>query len=325
MDGDVGKSKGANRTSTPSGSELPTPNSELTDRGHLLTEHVRDHAKPIDTLSSREIVERMHEADATITHAVANALDSIAATVDLVVDALRAGGRLIYIGAGTSGRLGVLDASECPPTFCSDPAQIVGIIAGGDSALRRSSEGAEDVPENGAAAMDDVEVAANDVVVGIASGGTTPYVHGAIARAKQRGAKTVFFACVPAEQVSSEADVEIRVLTGPELIAGSTRLKAGTATKMVLNMITTAAFVRIGKTYGPLMIDLSTRSAKLTDRGVRIVRRLTDLDRPGALDLLHAAGGEVKTALVMHHRACDAPTARRLLEENDGHPRRIIG
>jgi len=270
-------------------------------------------------MSTPEAFDLMNAEDATVAAAVRAAREDICRAVDLVVAAFQRGGRLIYVGAGTSGRLGVLDATECPPTFLTDPKLVSGIIAGGTEALTRSVEGAEDRPEDGAAAVDAKQVGADDVVFGIATGGTTPFVHGAVARARDLGAGTVFFACVLEDQVADEADVSIRVLTGPEVVTGSTRLKAGTATKMVLNMITTITMVRLGKVYGNLMIDVNTgANAKLVDRGTRIVGAVTGLSRPASASLLTDAGGRVKTALVMHARGVDRRRAEGLLAESEG-------
>jgi len=291
----------------------------MNDRGHLTTEHRSPHSVRIDRMSVGEAFDLINQEDATIAAAVAQAREDICRAIDLVVAALESGGRLVYVGAGTSGRLGVLDATECPPTFLSDPDRVIGIIAGGAEALTRSVEGAEDHPEDGAAAIDRCEVGAHDVVFGIATGGTTPFVHGALARAKQRGARTVFFACVPAAQVADDADVSIRVITGPEVLTGSTRMKAGTATKMVLNMITTISMVRIGKVYGNLMVDVNTSAnAKLVDRGTRIIQEVTGMARVAAAALLDQAGGHVKTALVMHARQVDRQEADRLLRNAGG-------
>jgi N-acetylmuramic acid 6-phosphate etherase len=277
-------------------------------------------------MSVAEAFDLMNSEDATIASAVAAARNEICRAIELVVAAFQAGGRLIYVGAGTSGRLGVLDASECPPTFLSDPRMVQGVIAGGWEALRRSIEAAEDRPEDGAAKMDEMQVGASDVVMGITTGGTTPYVHGAIRRARQLGAKTVFFACVKRDDVPDYADVSIRILLGPEIITGSTRLKAGTATKMVLNMITTIAMVRIGKVYENLMVDVNTRAnRKLVDRGTRIIQAVTALDRTAAAELLTKAGGHVKTALVMHAKAVDRPTAEHLLTQHHGHVAPLLG
>jgi N-acetylmuramic acid 6-phosphate etherase len=292
----------------------------MQDRGHLLTEQPNPRSWHIDRMSIPEAVELMNSEDATVAPAVAAARDDICRAIELVVAAFQAGGRLIYVGAGTSGRLGVLDAAECPPTFLSPPRMVRGVIAGGWKALRRAVEGAEDHPEDGAAAMDKLKVGPRDVVMGITTGGTTPFVHGALARARERGARTIFFGCVAEDHVSLPVDVSIRVLVGPEVITGSTRLKAGTATKMVLNMISTISMVRIGKVYQNLMVDVNTRAnRKLIDRGQRIIMTITGLDRPAAAKLLEEAGGHVKTALVMHCRKVDRATARRLLAAHRGH------
>jgi N-acetylmuramic acid 6-phosphate etherase len=231
---------------------------------------------------------------------------------------------LIYAGAGTSGRLGVLDAAECPPTFGSDPAMVIGVVAGGAEALVRSKEGAEDRADEGEAAMTGLDVGPGDVVVGIAAGSTTPYAIGALREARRRGARTVLLACVPRQdiEIAGEVDLVIAPLTGPEVIAGSTRMKAGTATKLVLNMLTTTAMVRIGKTYGNRMVDLQIGSEKLADRGRRIVRELLGVPAGEAERLLEAAGGSVKTALVMGRRKVDRAEAERLLDAAGGFLRR---
>lgn len=291
----------------------------MQDRGHLLTELRNPNSLDVDTMSTEQAFDMMNAEDAKIIAAIQAVKKEVCATIDVVVDAFRRGGRLIYIGAGTSGRLGVLDASECPPTFLSDPRMVQGIIAGGWDALRRAIEGAEDSPEDGAAAIDEKEVDERDVVFGIATGGTTPFVHGAIDRAKQRGARTVFFACVRADHVPDNADISIRVLVGPEVVTGSTRLKAGTATKLVLNMVTTLAMVQLGKVYQNLMVDVNTRSnRKLVDRGTRMIQTVTGLERGAAHALLDASNGHVKTALVMHARGVDRAGAERLLAEHNG-------
>lgn len=290
------------------GNELPA------DRGRLLTEIRNPRSMSLGSMSIGQAVELMIAEDATISRAVAAARPEIEKAIEFVVAAFEAGGRLIYVGAGTSGRLGVLDASECPPTFLSDPRMVQGVIAGGWDALRRSIEGAEDSPAGGAGEMDRLAIDGRDVVFGITSGGTTPFVHGAIGRARARGARTIFFGCVPRDQVSDEADVSIRVLVGPEVLTGSTRLKSGTATKLVLNMVTTVSMVRMGKVVENLMVDMNTRAnRKLVDRGIRILGTLTGLDRAAALALLEAADGHVKTALVMHRCGVDKASAGRML------------
>jgi N-acetylmuramic acid 6-phosphate etherase len=297
----------------------------MQDRGHLLTEQRNERSMQFDKASVAEAFDIINAEDASVPAAVAAARADVVKAIELVVAAFKAGGRLIYIGAGTSGRLGVIDASECPPTFLSDPNMVQGIISGGPTAMFRSVEAAEDRAEGGAAAVDEREVGPKDVVFGIATGGTTPFVHGAIARAKERGAKTVFFACVPKEQVPDAADVSIRVLTGPEAITGSTRLKAGTATKLVLNMITTISMVQIGKVYENLMVDVNAYAcSKLVDRSARIIAQVTAVDRPRALELLEQAGGKVKTAIVMHHRRIRREDAEKLLAEKSGNIRAVL-
>ncbi len=298
----------------------------MQDRGHLMTELRNEKSRRIDRMSIGEAVAMITAEDATVPAAVSAAHPEICRAIDLVTSAFEAGGRLIYVGAGTSGRLGVLDASECPPTFLSDPRMVQGVIAGGWEALRKAVEGAEDLPEDGARAIDEHAVGPADVVFGIATGGTTPFVHGALARARECGAKTVFFACVRKEDVPDDADVSIRVLVGPEVITGSTRMKAGTATKLVLNMVTTISMVRIGKVYENLMVDVNTRAnRKLVDRGERILMTLTGLERSVAGQLLEAAEGQVKTALVMHEKQVGRSDAEALLRSHHGQLAQILG
>lgn len=290
------------------------------DRSRLLTESVNPRTADIDTLEPRAILDRIHAEDLRAVAAVGDVLDDVAAAVERVVRAFRSGGRLIYVGAGTSGRLGVLDAAECPPTFGTDPSMVQGILAGAPEAMWRAREGAEDSPDDGAAAIAERDVGERDVVLGIAAGSTTPFVLGALREAIRRGAGTVFLTCVPPSDapIAREVDVVIAPLTGPEVITGSTRMKAGTATKLVLNMVTTAAMVRFGKTYGNLMVDLQVTAAKLEDRGRRILRELLDMDYDEAGALLAEAGGRVKTALVMRRRGVGRGEAERLLAEADG-------
>jgi N-acetylmuramic acid 6-phosphate etherase len=300
----------------------------IPDRSHIHTEQPNPSSDALDAMSVEEAVALMHAEDLRAARAVGERGAEIAAAVRWVAAAFAAGGRLIYVGAGTSGRLGVLDAAECPPTFCSDPAMVVGLIAGGDQALRRSIENVEDDRAAGQRAMEDLGVDADDVVMGIAAGGTTPYVHGALVEAHDRGAKTIFLICTDPAHVSLPAgvpDLYIPLATGPEVLTGSTRLKAGTATKLVLNTVSTLAMVQIGKAYGNLMVDVdATKNAKLVDRAARIIARLTRLDRAAALALLDQAGGKVKHALVMHWRGCDVFTADNLLKEFGGKLRPII-
>jgi N-acetylmuramic acid 6-phosphate etherase len=238
--------------------------------------------------------------------------------IELVVKALSRGGRLIYCGAGTSGRLGVLDAAECPPTFRTDPHMVQAIIAGGPAAMFASQEGAEDSREAGAAAVDSKKVGEHDVVMGIAAGGTTPFVHGALHRARELAAGTIFLTCIERTPQEPAVDVIIRPLVGPEVLTGSTRLKAGTATKLVLNQITTISMVQLGKCYQNLMVDLRASNDKLWDRGARIVATLTQLDRGAAMDLLRRADGHVKVAIVMQQRSLNAEQARQRLTAADG-------
>ena len=298
----------------------------MLDRGHLATEQRNAKSASLDRVSIGEAFDMINAEDATVAHAVARAKDSIVRAIELVVEALRSGGRLIYVGAGTSGRLGVLDATECPPTFLTPPGMVRGVIAGGEAALTRSVEGAEDRADDGRAAIEALETGSRDVVFGIATGGTTPFVHGAIAAAKRSGARSVFLACVSREHVADEADVSIRVITGPEVLTGSTRMKAGTATKLVLNMVSTIAMARLGKVYGNLMVDVNTSAnVKLVDRGARIIQAIAGLDRKASTHLLDSAGGSVKIALVMHARGVDRATAESLLSNAEGFVGRILG
>ena len=292
----------------------------IRDRSHLLTEKANPRTADIDTLDARAIVARIHAEDRRAFEAVGEVLEPVAEAVERVVAAFRRGGRLVYVGAGTSGRLGVLDAAECPPTFGTDPDMVQGILAGGPEALVRAREGVEDVAEDGAAAVAERDVGDRDVVVGIAAGSTTPFVIGALREARRRGAATVFLTCVPPADtpIAGEVDVVIAPLTGPEVVTGSTRMKAGTATKLVLNTITTAAMIRIGKTYGNLMIDLKVTSSKLEDRGRRILRELVGVDYDEAGALLRRSGGSVKTALVMQRLGVERAEAERRLADADG-------
>ena len=284
-----------------------------------LTEQRNPRSGGIDRLASLEVVRVINDEDASVAGAVRKEEAAIARAVDLVLASFREGGRLIYVGAGTSGRLGVLDATEMPPTYGTDPRMVQGVIAGGYAALVRSREGAEDHPGEGAAAMDEKDVGPRDFVLGIATSGTTPYVHGALARARARGARTGFLLCTPPARALLEThDVVIAPLTGPEVITGSTRMKAGTATKMVLNTITTAAMVRLGKVDGNLMVDLQVTCQKLQDRGERILMASLGLERESARELLARAEGHVKTALVMYRTGMDAGEARSALERVDG-------
>jgi N-acetylmuramic acid 6-phosphate etherase len=288
------------------------------------TEKRNPRSTHIDTLSTLAVVDLINSEDQTVPQAVGTQRQSIAAAIDLIVDCFHAGGRLFYVGAGTSGRLGVLDASECPPTFGVRHTLVQGIIAGGRRALVRSIEGAEDHPEDGAKAIDKRRVSSKDVVVGLAACGMTPFVRGALQRARQLGAGTVFVTCAPEAVESLRADIIINPVVGPEIITGSTRMKAGTATKLVLNMLTTAAMVKLGKVHGNLMVDLRAVNNKLRDRSARIVMELTGLSRRQAEALLRRAEGKVKAAIVMHFRRVDLDGALRILDECDQSLRNAI-
>ncbi len=293
----------------------------LNDRGHLLTEQVNPNSQNLDNLSSLEIVDLFNREDYKTVEAIAKANFALAQTIDKTAECLRQGGRLFYIGAGTSGRLGVLDAAECPPTFCTNPELVQGILAGGAGALIRSSESLEDRPEDGESAIAHHKINNLDVVIGITAGGTTPYVHGALHAANERGATTVAISCVTPEQVPIKADIDIRLIVGAEILAGSTRLKAGTVTKMALNIISTGVMVKLGKVYGNRMIDVSVTNTKLRDRALRIICDLTDLNRQEAEELLQRSGKKVKLALLMHWSNLDAETAEKLLSQNQGNLR----
>ena len=287
----------------------------LQSRGHLLTEQVNPESQNLDRLSSLEIVDLFNREDEKTIEAIANTRIPLAKTIDVVAAAFKQGGKLFYVGAGTSGRLGVLDAAECPPTFCTPPELVQGILAGGAAALVKSSEALEDRPDDGARAICDRQVEHLDVVIGITAGGTTPFVHGALKEAKARGATTVAMSCVSAEQVKMPADIDIRLLVGAEILAGSTRLKAGTVTKMALNIISTGAMVGYGKVYGNRMIDVAVTNDKLHDRAVRIISDLTDLDRPQAEKLLIKSQNKVKLALLMHWTGLDVAAGTALLDK----------
>ncbi len=291
---------------------------------HLTTEQRNPASDRIDAMSSLEIVQLMNAEDAGVAAAVAKESETIAAAVDLVAEAFRRGGRLVYIGAGTSGRLGVLDASECPPTFNSPPEQVVGLIAGGRTALTNAVEGAEDHPEFAIADLEELGLSQDDVLVGIATSGRTPYVIAALQYAREQGAAAIAFTCNQENQLADVADLTICPVVGPEVVTGSTRLKAGTATKMVLNMLTTGAMVRIGKTYGNLMVDLRATNKKLIDRSIRILIAFTDLPRDEAETVLEACHGELKTAIVSVKRNVSPERAEELLKQAGGHLRRVL-
>ncbi len=296
----------------------------LQERGYLLTEQVNPNSLNLDQLSALEFVELFNSEDQKAVAAVAAAKVQLAQAIDYTAERLRHGGRLFYVGAGTSGRLGVLDAAECPPTFCTPPELVQGIIAGGAGALVRSSEDLEDRAEDGEAAIAQRHITQLDVVVGITAGGTTPFVHGALNAARQRGATTIFIACVPSEQVKFDADVDIRLLTGAEVLAGSTRLKAGTATKLALNILSTGVMVKLGKVYGNRMVDVAVTNQKLRDRALRILQDLTGLGRETASLLLDHSGKWVKLALLMHWTGLDKAAGEHLLSEHKGDLRAAV-
>jgi N-acetylmuramic acid 6-phosphate etherase len=295
-------------------------------RDSRLTEQRNPASQRIDELDPLGIVDLINAEDRRVAEAVGAEREAIARALGFAEAAFRSGGRLIYVGAGTSGRLGVLDSAEMPPTYGTDPAMVRGVIAGGYEALVRAQEGAEDHPSDGAAAIDGLDVGESDFVLGIATSGTTPYVHGAVDRAKERGARTGFLLCThPSDELVEKVDVVIAPLVGPEVITGSTRMKAGTATKLVLNTITTGAMVRSGKVYGNLMVDLQVTCAKLQDRGERILQEILDVERAEATDLLDGAAGHVKTALVMGRLGVDADEARRRLDDAGGVIASVVG
>jgi N-acetylmuramic acid 6-phosphate etherase len=284
-----------------------------------LTEQRNPRSEKMDTLTPLELVELIQSEDRRVAEAVAAEHEQIARALEIIVEVFRAGGRLFYVGAGTSGRLGVLDAAEMPPTFGTDPDLVQGIIAGGYDALVRAREGAEDDPGAGARDLEARGVTRLDFVLGIATSGTTPYVHGALGRARELGARTGFLLCTPpSPELVARHDVVIAPLVGPELITGSTRMKAGTATKLVLNTLSTGAMVLTGKVWGNLMVDLRATCRKLEDRAVRILRATLDLGEPEAEALLERAGSSVKVAIVMHRGGVSEPEARRRLEAAGG-------
>jgi N-acetylmuramic acid 6-phosphate etherase len=291
-----------------------------------LTERRNPRSSAIDTASALEIVDLIGAEDATVPGAVARARSEIARAIELIETAFRSGGRLVYVGAGTSGRLGVLDAAECPPTFGTPPEMVVGLIAGGAAALVRSVEGAEDDPRAARDAIDSLKVGRTDVVMGIAASGTTPYVQAGLVRSHELGARTGLVSCSPPpDKLTGVCDVFITVLVGPEIVTGSTRMKAGTATKLVLNTLTTGAMIRLGKTYGNLMVDLRAWNDKLVDRSQRIVMETTGLDRTAARAVIQAAEGSVKTAIVMARRGVSKKEAEELLARHAGRLRTIVG
>lgn len=278
----------------------------------------------IDSLSPLEIVALMNAEDSLVAAAVAKESSQIAAAINAVSERLRLGGRLIYVGAGTSGRLGVLDASECPPTFSVPRGLIIGLIAGGPQALTTAVEGAEDNRAAGATDLAALQITSLDVVMGIAASGRTPYVLGALELARKTGCLTLGLACSPASPIQAAVEIMVAPITGPEILTGSTRLKAGTATKMVLNMLTTGVMIRLGKTYGNLMVDLNASNEKLRDRAQRIVADITGLAQPDAAAALDACHGEVKTAIVSVLRQLSPENSRKALSDAGGQLRKAL-
>ncbi|MCC9603899.1 N-acetylmuramic acid 6-phosphate etherase [Stieleria sp. JC731] len=290
----------------------------------LTTESVNPLSDQIDTLSSLEIVRLINREDALIAEAVAKQEQAISEAIDVIADRIRRGGRLVYIGAGTSGRLGVLDASECPPTFNTPPELVVGLIAGGDSALRCPAEGVEDIPQRGEDDLRGVKLCSLDVVVGIATSGRTPYVIGGLTYANSIDAFSIGLACNEGSPLSNIAALMITPIVGPELISGSTRMKAGTATKMILNMLTTGVMVQLGKTYGNLMVDLRASNTKLVARTRRLMSRITGISIGQAQHILEQCDGDLKTAVVCHQCGVSMEQAQRLLRQAKGHLRTAI-
>jgi N-acetylmuramic acid 6-phosphate etherase len=294
------------------------------DRGHLLTEQANPASEDLDRLDTDALVQLFCDNDREPQRAVAAAAPALSAAVDAIADRLSRGGRLFYLGAGTSGRLGVLDAAECPPTFCTPPELVQGVLAGGAPALLRSSEGLEDRFDAGRSDLEARGFGPADCLVGIAAGGTTPYVLGGLSHACTIGALAIALACVPAEQAPMPCAIDIRLLTGPELVTGSTRLKAGTATKMALNILSTGVMVRLGKVHGNRMVDVAVTNSKLEDRALRILRDLQGMGREEGAALLNAAGGSVKLALLMHATGLDAAGASRHLAAHGPSLRRAL-
>lgn len=294
------------------------------DLSTLTTESVDPRYGDLDTLDVPALTAAMNEAEAEVPVAVRAALPQITEAIEQIVDRVRAGGRILYVGAGTPGRLGVLDASECPPTFSTDPETVQGIIAGGPAALRDAVEGAEDDTAAGAALVDEHLVTAADAVVGLTASGRTPYVLAAIEAARSVGALTVGVSCNAGAELSTVAELAIEVVVGPEIVSGSTRLKAGSAQKQVLNMISTVSMVRLGKTYGNLMVDVAATNAKLRVRARRLVEQIAGVDPQTADSALAASGGHVKVAAAMLVHGVDRPTAERWLADADGRLRTVI-
>ena len=296
----------------------------MKSRGELKTEQQNPQSSQIDSMSINDILKTINREDQNIAIAVQATLPDIGKTVKLTVNSIQKGGRVFYVGAGTSGRLGVLDASEIPPTFSAPKGLFIGVIAGGENALRNSVEGAEDRPEEAIIDLKQYELNQNDTLVGISCSGAANYVVSALDHAKANGAKTVYLVTNPNPFKITEVDVIINAVTGPEVVTGSTRMKAGTATKLILNMISTATMIKLGKVYGNLMVDLMAVNDKLVDRGTRIIEQLTDLDYDGAQLKLFEAEKSVKTAIVMEKLNCTLNEAREKLDNAGGFLRNLI-
>ena len=296
----------------------------MKSRGELKTEQQNPQSSQIDSMSINDILKTINREDQSIAIAVQATIRDIEKTVELTVNSIQKGGRVFYVGAGTSGRLGVLDASEIPPTFSAPKGLFIGVIAGGENALRNSVEGAEDRPEEAIIDLEQYDLNENDTLVGISCSGAANYVVSALDHAKDNGAKTVYLVTNPNPFKITEVDVIINAVTGPEVVTGSTRMKAGTATKLILNMISTATMIRLGKVYGNLMVDLMAVNDKLVDRGTRIIEQLTDLDYDGAQLKLFEAEKSVKTAIVMQKLNCTLDEAREKLDNAGGFLRKLI-
>lgn len=299
-------------------------NALLQQLNQLITEQRNPNSMQLDSLSAQELVALINREDQQVALAVEKCLPQIASAVEKIVAAFERGGRLVYVGAGTSGRLGVLDASECPPTYGVKPEMVVGLIAGGDHALRHPIEGAEDNVQQGQADLEEIDFSARDVLVGIAASGRTPYVLGALNYAKQLGATTVSIASNPKSKMAEVADIAIETVVGPEVLTGSSRMKSGTAQKLVLNMLTTASMVLIGKCYQNLMVDVQASNEKLKARVLKIVMESTECDNEAAANVLTKANGQVKLAILMQLSGLDALEAQSLLDKSNGKLRQAL-
>ena len=299
-------------------------NALLQQLNQLITEQRNPNSMQLDSLSAQELVALINREDQQVALAVEKCLPQIASAIEKIVAAFERGGRLVYVGAGTSGRLGVLDASECPPTYGVKPEMVVGLIAGGDHALRHPIEGAEDNVQQGQADLEEIDFSARDVLVGIAASGRTPYVLGALNYAKQLGATTVSIASNPNSKMAEVADIAIETVVGPEVLTGSSRMKSGTAQKLVLNMLTTASMVLIGKCYQNLMVDVQASNEKLKARALKIVMEATECDNETAANVLAKANGQVKLAILMQLSGLDALEAQSLLDKSNGKLRQAL-